>query len=550
MINKTVIFYPGLARSQSVPIKTYSSEVVTLWYRPPDVLLGDKNYSGHIDIWGVGCILYEMTTGYSLFPGTSKEDQVKIIFKKFGIPPDSYWPGLRNNSKFIEYFSPHQKDHPKASNFSKSSSDLRESNEKVIVLKQNKVDETSSMTVDEYNSHIMKKLSSCASRLNPEGLDLLFSCLALVGFRRITAFNALKHAYFQDILPSSINVHDLLPEQSIAFLAGEHIKSKFRSQFEYSRVKKDSITLSSAAAYGNKLNGYETLSKSLTNLNTNVPHLSNESKVSNSLAYIRQSVDQTSSKDSQPFQPIQSKEPQKSRQRRHHLYHTKRNANTTTQKNDSPKSCSLSDIDYSLSVCSDYDLVFHRNVKQRQPPPPHTTTSSSTTPPTTTTISLTSINKEVDLDKQTKLSNRKFRSISSVLGSKLLSYHRSSSSISSSGCSNSISSTASIRNQTTKSLKTSLKHKLSSFQSKTKGLRNRIKSSSHNQLIIERPSSAVPIITKSSQQTNLSYSGDVKSQNVNINSTRLHVDDDVITHGVEKNVTISKTCDIKSDQVS
>ncbi|CAH8559929.1 unnamed protein product [Heterobilharzia americana] len=50
----------GLARAKSIPIKTYSNEVVTLWYRPPDILLGSTEYSTHIDIWGVGCIFYEM----------------------------------------------------------------------------------------------------------------------------------------------------------------------------------------------------------------------------------------------------------------------------------------------------------------------------------------------------------------------------------------------------------------------------------------------------------------------------------------------------------
>ncbi|KAL3073894.1 hypothetical protein niasHT_035012 [Heterodera trifolii] len=59
----------GLARAQSVPTKTYSNEVVTLWYRPPDVLLGSTDYSTHIDLWGVGCILYEMLLHKPMFPG-------------------------------------------------------------------------------------------------------------------------------------------------------------------------------------------------------------------------------------------------------------------------------------------------------------------------------------------------------------------------------------------------------------------------------------------------------------------------------------------------
>lgn len=59
----------GLARSSGIPTKGFTSEVVTLWYRPPDVLLGSQNYTDTIDIWSVGCILTEMITMRPLFPG-------------------------------------------------------------------------------------------------------------------------------------------------------------------------------------------------------------------------------------------------------------------------------------------------------------------------------------------------------------------------------------------------------------------------------------------------------------------------------------------------
>ena len=48
----------GLARAKSVPTKTYSNEVVTLWYRPPDVLLGSIDYSTNIDMWSVKASLF------------------------------------------------------------------------------------------------------------------------------------------------------------------------------------------------------------------------------------------------------------------------------------------------------------------------------------------------------------------------------------------------------------------------------------------------------------------------------------------------------------
>ncbi|KAK6748490.1 hypothetical protein RB195_001233 [Necator americanus] len=76
----------GLARAKSVPTKTYSNEVVTLWYRPPDVLLGSTDYSTHIDMWGVGCILYEMVAGRALFPGSTTDEQLGLIFRTLGSP--------------------------------------------------------------------------------------------------------------------------------------------------------------------------------------------------------------------------------------------------------------------------------------------------------------------------------------------------------------------------------------------------------------------------------------------------------------------------------
>ena len=76
----------GLARASGIPVKNYTHEVVTLWYRPPDVLLGSKNYTTTIDIWSVGCILAEMSNLKPLFPGNNENDQLKKIFKILGTP--------------------------------------------------------------------------------------------------------------------------------------------------------------------------------------------------------------------------------------------------------------------------------------------------------------------------------------------------------------------------------------------------------------------------------------------------------------------------------
>jgi len=93
----------GLARAKSVPTKTYSNEVVTLWYRPPDVLLGSTEYSTPIDMWGVGCIFFEMASGRPLFPGSTVEDQLQLIFSLLGTPDDSTWTGIQSNEDFVSY---------------------------------------------------------------------------------------------------------------------------------------------------------------------------------------------------------------------------------------------------------------------------------------------------------------------------------------------------------------------------------------------------------------------------------------------------------------
>ncbi|XP_021928252.1 cyclin-dependent kinase 14 isoform X1 [Zootermopsis nevadensis] len=95
----------GLARAKSVPSHTYSHEVVTLWYRPPDVLLGSTEYSTSLDMWGVGCIFVEMITGVPTFPGVRDTyDQLDKIFKILGTPTEETWSGVTH----LPGYKPHK----------------------------------------------------------------------------------------------------------------------------------------------------------------------------------------------------------------------------------------------------------------------------------------------------------------------------------------------------------------------------------------------------------------------------------------------------------
>lgn len=71
----------GLAREYGSPLKHYTPVVVTLWYRAPELLLGSKQYSTHIDVWSVGCIFGELLGMEPMFPGKSEIDQLNKIFK-------------------------------------------------------------------------------------------------------------------------------------------------------------------------------------------------------------------------------------------------------------------------------------------------------------------------------------------------------------------------------------------------------------------------------------------------------------------------------------
>ena len=64
----------GLARAFGIPIRPYTKEVVTLWYRAPELLLGITEYSTPVDMWSVGCIFAEIVTKRPLFDGDSEID--------------------------------------------------------------------------------------------------------------------------------------------------------------------------------------------------------------------------------------------------------------------------------------------------------------------------------------------------------------------------------------------------------------------------------------------------------------------------------------------
>lgn len=90
----------GLARAFGIPVRSYTHEVVTLWYRAPEVLMESTRYSTPLDIWSCGCIFAEMATGRPLFPGNSDNDQLYRIFRILGTPTRDTWPSIIETPSF------------------------------------------------------------------------------------------------------------------------------------------------------------------------------------------------------------------------------------------------------------------------------------------------------------------------------------------------------------------------------------------------------------------------------------------------------------------
>uniref|UniRef100_A0A915ELQ2 cyclin-dependent kinase n=1 Tax=Ditylenchus dipsaci TaxID=166011 RepID=A0A915ELQ2_9BILA len=148
----------GLARAKSVPCRTFSHDVVTLWYRPPDVLLGSTHYSTSLDMWGVGCIFAEMCSGIPCSLGIR------------GLPDPEKWPEVKDLPNYANFhFSPY------------------------VELQWDQVD-------------------SQLSRIPDKGDCLLTTLLQLKPMDRISARQAMQHDFFCS-LPAV--VRNLQPTHSV-----------------------------------------------------------------------------------------------------------------------------------------------------------------------------------------------------------------------------------------------------------------------------------------------------------------------------------------------
>ncbi|XP_037502438.2 cyclin-dependent kinase 1, partial [Rhipicephalus sanguineus] len=94
----------GLCRAFTLPVRVFTHEVVTLWYRAPEILMGASRYSTPVDVWSIGCIFFELLSGKVLFRGDSEIDQLFRIFRVLGTPTVETWPEVTQLPNFKPSF--------------------------------------------------------------------------------------------------------------------------------------------------------------------------------------------------------------------------------------------------------------------------------------------------------------------------------------------------------------------------------------------------------------------------------------------------------------
>lgn len=155
--NRGQLFIADFGLMTTTQRDVFSNNVITRWYKPPELLLGSTQYSTEVDIWGVGCVLFEMMTGKPLFPGNDDKHQLKLIVDLCGTeaihnanPKEA--GSLATLPGYSEFLSAYPDSHP-------------------------------------------SRLRTCF-RFPTEVIDLLERLLCVTPSKRITATEALDHDFF------------------------------------------------------------------------------------------------------------------------------------------------------------------------------------------------------------------------------------------------------------------------------------------------------------------------------------------------------------------
>ncbi|KAF1822550.1 Pkinase-domain-containing protein, partial [Dissoconium aciculare CBS 342.82] len=170
----------GLARFyQKRQKQDYTNRVITIWYRSPELLLGETQYGPAVDIWSAACVLVEIFTRHAIFPGDGGEiNQLEKIYNVLGTPTRSEWPGIVDLQWYELLLPPLPP--PRAGSISAST--VR----------------PSSTFAEKYRE-----------KVSPAAFDLLANMFVYDPARRPSAADVLAHAYFTTEEPAPAQVVEL-----------------------------------------------------------------------------------------------------------------------------------------------------------------------------------------------------------------------------------------------------------------------------------------------------------------------------------------------------
>ncbi|VDO10976.1 unnamed protein product [Rodentolepis nana] len=186
----------GLAKSLGYPPRKMTHEIVTLWYRAPEIMFGEDYYCAGVDMWAMGCIFAELAAGDPIFRGDSEIDQLFKIFKILGVPTEETWPGITRLRDYNPIIYP------------------------------------------EWHSFRIYDIAEFQGRLNEDGFDLLSKMLLYDPVKRISAQEALLHPYFSDFDLDSVPA---VGEEFVG-LPPSRIPEKFLELFQSAATITDDVT--------------------------------------------------------------------------------------------------------------------------------------------------------------------------------------------------------------------------------------------------------------------------------------------------------------------
>ena len=144
----------GLARSFSDPYRPMTCQVITRWYRPPELLMGARFYSGAVDVWSLGMVFAELILRAPFVPGNTEVHQLELICEAIGTISEDNWPGATKLDGYM--------------NFDKATMGARD------------------------RTYFLSRFGTAG----PLGVDLLMSLLMLDPRKRCTARQVLEHKWW------------------------------------------------------------------------------------------------------------------------------------------------------------------------------------------------------------------------------------------------------------------------------------------------------------------------------------------------------------------